>query len=143
MNYRIAELKDTEELDNLLSLLIKDEKENYDNTIESTEVKDYYKNMIIRENNIIYLCKKENKIIGYVFVKTPENVAIINALYVLPEERGKGIASNLLKLAINWIKEKNIKTVEISVLSKNTKAKELYKKCGFNEIFKETYRQNL
>lgn len=143
MNYRKAELKDTKELDNLLSLLIEDEKENYDSTIKSTKVENYYENMIIRDNNVIFLSEENNKILGYVFIKTPENIAIINALYVLPEERGKGIASHLLELAINWIKENNIKNMEISVLSKNTRAKELYKKFGFNEIFKETYRQNL
>jgi len=143
MNYRIAELKDTGELDKLLSLLIKDEKENYDSTIESTEVKNYYKNMITREKHIIYLCEKDNKIVGYIFIKIPENVAIIDALYVLEEERKNGIASRLIELGMNWIKENNIKAVEISVLSKNTKAKELYSKFGFTKTFKETYRQNI
>lgn len=67
----------------------------------------------------------------------------VNELYVKPEERKQGIASELLE-KIKEIAEKNegIDTIELSVDVENTAAKNLYRKNGFeverNRMVKNT-----
>lgn len=139
MNYRVATIEDAEKLDNLLSKLIEDEKNNYDDSIESTIVKGFYKNMISRENTIIYLCEDDSFIVGYIYAIINGRKGKIDALFVEKDYRNKKIASNLIEYIKNWFKEKNINDIEISVLSKNTIAKKLYNKKGFI-TFKETMK---
>lgn len=130
MNYRVATVEDAEELDNLLSKLIQDEKRNYDGTIESTMVKDFYKNMIPRENTIIYLCEDKGVIIGYIYGFIDDKKGKIDALFVEKNYRNRKIASTLLEYIKNWFGDKNINDIEISVFSKNIIARNLYNKYG-------------
>lgn len=143
MNYRVANIKDANKIDNLLTKLIAYEKNNYDNTIENIVVKNFYKNIIVKDDHIIYLCEDENVIIAYIYTYiNDKKEAIIDALFVEKEYRNKHIASNLIKLAKAWIKEKNIKNIKINVYSKNKIAKQLYIKLGFKN-FKEILKLDL
>lgn len=142
MDYRVANVNDAKQIDNLLTKLIADEKQ-YDNTLENIIVKDFYKNIIIKNNHIIYLCEDKGTVVAYIYTYiNDKNEAIIDALFVEEEYRNKHIASNLIKLAKTWIKEKNIKNIKISVLSDNKIAKQLYIKFGFKP-FKEILKIEL
>lgn len=143
MNYRIAKLEDARELDNLLTKLIDDERTKYDNSIEPMLVQDFYKNELLHDNKRIYLCEDKGRIVGYIYIIIDnEGVARIDALYVEEDYRHRSIASNLLEKSLEWLKEEQIKRVEISVLSENVAAKKLYEKHGF-EVFKETLKIDL
>ena len=64
---RKAELKDTKEANNLLTLLIRDEKQ-YDSSInEKCVISGFYENMISNDSNILLVAEIDNKIIGYLF----------------------------------------------------------------------------
>jgi ribosomal-protein-alanine N-acetyltransferase len=60
--------------------------------------------------------------------------AEILTLGTLPEFRGKGIASQLLKTGLEKLKAEGVKTVFLEVGSQNFPAKRLYIANGFEEI---------
>ena len=134
MNFREATINDCEEIDNLLTKLIDDERINYDNTLqEGYIVKNFYEKYINDNDKKIYVCVDEDKIVGYIYIIINDNIiAKLDALYVLEEHRNKGIAKELIKMAINYIKQnKAIRRIEINVLSENKIAKKLYEKINF------------
>ncbi len=141
MNFRSANLQDSLQLDNLLTKLVKDEKNNYDKYIKIEEINGFYQNILVNNNTKAFVCEKNNKIIGYIYCYVNnESIGIIDALYIEEEYRGLGIATKLIELTINWLKnEKLVELIEISVMDKNKLAKKLYKKLGFQK-FKETLR---
>ena len=130
--------------DNLLTKLIQDERQ-YDKSIDKGfVVKDYFKNVIKNEENIL-LCYEENNIIkGYIYLKQIINNNkkgyLIDGLYVEELYRNKSIASKLIEKALNITKDNGIEVLEINVMSQNKKAIKLYKKYGFNE-FKICFRK--
>ena len=123
--------------DTLLTKLIQDEKK-YDSTIdEKFVVKDYFKNIIQDEKNILLCYEEDNKILGYTFLKpievNKEHAYIINGIYVEEEYRKRGIATKLIEESLKILKEKNIKIIDINAFCKNEAAMNLYKKFGFKE----------
>ncbi len=65
----------------------------------------------------------------------------ISAIYVNPEIRKKGIATNLLRTALRWAKENGCQEADLNVFADN-KAKVLYEKLGFR-IFRYEMRMDL
>ena len=134
---REAVLSDGTSLDNLLSLLIEDERKYDKNISPFIMILDYYKNFIDKENNIFYVYEQDNKIVGYVYAKIlndgtmVKSKAVIDALYVDEKYRKKGIAKSLLNKVLERLSEYDISSMEISVMSKNTVAKKLYESLGF------------
>ena len=140
MNFRSANLQDSLQLDNLLTKLVKDEKNNYDKYIKIEEINGFYQNILVNNNTKAFVCEENNKIVGYIYCYVNnESIGILDALYVEEEYRGLGIATKLIELAIDWLKENRVKVIEISVIDKNELAKKLYAKLGFQK-FKETLR---
>ena len=129
------------QLDNLLTKLVEDEKINYDKYINIGKINGLYQTLLINNNTHAFVCEENNKIVGYIYCYVNnESIGILDALYIEEEYRGLGIATKLIELAINWLKdEKLVKLIEISVMDKNELAKKLYKKLGFQK-FKETLR---
>ena len=56
----------------------------------------------------------------------------IKRMYVLPEKRGKGIASAVLKELETWSKELGFSTLILETGNKQTEAIALYKKTGYH-----------
>ena len=132
--------------DNLLTKLIQDEKKYNDYIDDNFVVKDYFKNVIKDEKNIL-LCYKEDEIIkGYIYLKNiiEDNKSgyLIDGLYVLEEYRNNGIAKELINSSLSILKSKNINFIDVNTMYKNKEANNLYKSFGFNE-FKISYRMNL
>ena len=144
MIVRVLDVERANICDDLLTKLIQDERQ-YDKSIDKGfVVKDYFKNVIKNEENIL-LCYEENNIIkGYIYLKQMINNNkkgyLIDGLYVEELYRNKGIASKLIEKALNITKDNGIEVLEINVMSQNKKAIKLYKKYGFNE-FKICFRK--
>lgn len=141
MNYRIrkATIHDTKKLNELLTLLIRDEKK-YDNNInEEFKVKSFYEYIINKENNYLLVAESSNTIISYLYgyIIDDENtvinkVAKIDALYIEEEYRHHGIGSSLIKEFKNIIKDK-VKYLEVNTFNNNKEAISTYKNNGFSE----------
>lgn len=111
-----------EEKDKQLSSIAQRLKESY----ESTD-----------SESILGCFDEENRPIGMValFRERREKLrhkATINAMYVVPEARSKGIGKALLMEAINRGKEmKGLEQINLGVVVTNIEAKNLYVRCGF------------
>ena len=148
MLYRKALMKDSKYLDNLLTMLIQDERQ-YDNSIdEYFIVTDFYQNYILDDTKFLYLAEDNKKIIGYIYGylkkdDTNKNkTAYLDALFIDNDYREKGIANNLIKAFKKWAKENKCSNIEVNVCSNNIKAKNLYLKNNF-QSFKETLKCNI
>ena len=123
--------------DKLLTKLIREESL-YDNVIFiDFIVNDYFKNEIKNKNNILLIYEENGTIEGYIYlkaIKDEEQIGyLIDGLYVEEEYRNQKIATKLLEYSLSILSEKKISFIDINVLSKNTIAKKLYKKIGFEE----------
>lgn len=141
---RISELKDTKEANNLLTLLIRDEKQ-YDPSInENCVISRFYEDMISNDSNILLVAEIDNKIIGYLYGYIVDNgntyldkVSKLDALYIIKEYRKNKIATKLINEFKSWSLKNGVKYIELQVLNDNTSAVNLYKKEGFRS-FKST-----
>ena len=148
MLYRKALMKDSKYLDNLLTMLIQDERQ-YDNSIdEYFIVNDFYQNYILDDTKFFFLAEDNKKIICYIYGylkkdDTNKNkTAYLDALFIVSDYRKKGIANNLIKEFKKWAKENKCSNMEVNVCTNNIKAKNLYLKNNF-QSFKETLKCNL
>ena len=135
MLIRISDEINANECDELLTKLIQDEKQYNAFINENFIVKDYFKNVVKDEQNILLGYKENKEIVGYIyfkFVKDEEAFGyLIDGLYVEEEYRNKGIAKSLIEEGLRIIKEKDIDFIDINVMSKNETAVYLYKSFGF------------
>ena len=132
--------------DDLLTKLIQDERK-YDDSIDKNFlVKDYFKNVIKNENNILLCYEEDNIIKGYIYLKPVVNDDkkgyLIDGLYVDTMYRNNGIATKLIENAIKILKDNNLNFIDINVMANNIDAINLYKHFGFNE-FKISLRKNM
>lgn len=142
---RVLDLETANVCDELLTKLIQDERQ-YDESIdENFIVKDYFKNVISNEDNILLCYIDENIVKGYIYLKpTGDNKKgyLIDGLYVKEEYRNNGIGKALISEAINLIKDKEVDYIDINVMNNNLNAIKLYKSLNFNE-FRITFRKDL
>lgn len=118
---------------------------------EITRQNSIYFNIELREEDIsmpeeeekfgstTYMAEVNNKIVGKVRLNVEEGVGGIYGLGILPEYRGKGYGREMLSLAVEKLKEKDIKDIMLQVEAKNKKALNLYKSCGFEETTTMNY----
>lgn len=142
MIIQIIDELDCNQCDILLTKLIQDEKQ-YDDTIsDNFVVKNYFKNIVKLKDNVLLGYKKDNKIVGYLYLKPIENHYLIDGLYVEKEYRNQSIATSLIKEAEKILKQKGIKYVDINVLNNNKLAKDIYESLEF-KVFKIELRKEL
>ena len=143
MLYRKALINDAKYLDNLLTMLIQDERQ-YDNSIdENFVVTNFYQNYIEDNTKLLYLAEENNEIVGYIYGyfkkddTNQNNIAYLDALFIKNEYRHQGIANKLIEELKKWAIKNNCTNIEVNVCSQNIKAKNLYLKNNFYS-FKET-----
>ena len=142
---RVLDLETANICDELLTKLIQDERQYDDSIDENFIVKDYFKNVISNEDNILLCYMDENIVKGYIYLKpTGDNKKgyLIDGLYVKEEYRNNGIGKALISEAINLIKDKEVDYIDINVMNNNLNAIKLYKSLNFNE-FRITFRKDL
>jgi len=80
-----------------------------------------------------FVAKMQGKIVGFIGIwYEGKKLHIINVA-VHPDERGKGIGTNLLLFAINLAKELGYEAVYLEARKSNVSAQRLYRKLGFKE----------
>jgi ribosomal protein S18 acetylase RimI-like enzyme len=105
--------------------------------------KKYAENIVglIRKDDRLYLlAQTENSIVGFLegnIFELPEVFAYkkrfhIRVVYVISESRKQGIASALAQEALRWACDRGCQEADLNVLFNNEKARNLYKKLGFN-----------
>jgi ribosomal protein S18 acetylase RimI-like enzyme len=85
-------------------------------------------------DDLLIVYEKNGRIIGFLIATvSPARTAIINDLAVIPEERGKGIASSLYEHAIRYFKSKGINFVYCWVKQDSELSRGFWKGKGFAE----------
>lgn len=131
---------DIEEINNLLTDLIQDERQYDENINKNYAVKNYYEQFFEKKDYCVIVAKDENNnILGYGFGfimdygKVYDNkVAQLDAVYIKPEYRKKGIARQIIQYFAEWSKNNKVSYIELKVCNNNNKAIGLYEKEGFS-----------
>ena len=136
MEITFAHIRDSKELSYLKKKIwettyrgiYSDEKiDNYDYKKRETK----FKNLINRDDQQVYVCKENNKIVGYMIIGCPLHGKLdgyslaINDLGIDKEYQGKGIGKSFFKIA----KDKNIKFFNCCNYY-NYNAQKFYEKMG-------------
>jgi ribosomal-protein-alanine N-acetyltransferase len=80
-----------------------------------------------------FVAKMHGKIVGFIGIwYEGKKLHVINVA-VHPDERGKGIGTNLLLFAINLAKELGYEAIYLEARKSNVSAQRLYRKLGFKE----------
>ncbi|UKI58116.1 MAG: GNAT family N-acetyltransferase [Clostridium sp.] len=118
MDYKIrkANIKDAKSVNELLTLLIRDEKKYDININEECTIERLYEDIIPNENSIVLIAEKDKKILGYLFGYIIEKwkcilrkkSAKLEALYIDEKNIEKnGIAASLIEKKFKiWSKRK-------------------------------------
>ena len=105
--------------------------------------KKYAENIVgsLRKDDRLYLlAQTENSIVGFLegkIFELPEVFAYkkrfhISVVYVISGSRKQGIATALVQEALRWACDRGCQEADLNVLFNNEKARNLYKKLGFN-----------
>lgn len=86
----------------------------------------------------LFVAEVDNRVVGMTMVNNRRKIGYIANVMVHPTYRKKGIATKLMKNALNYVQRKKGRAV-LHVLSKNTSAKSLYTKLGFKKFENITY----
>lgn len=90
------------------------------------------------EENILFVAKNEQgKVVGCCFGEKLEDKNTIEAVYVLPEFQGLGLAKKIYDKVYERLNQYN--DTFLDVFSLNSKAINFYKKQGFSEMGKKTF----
>jgi len=86
-----------------------------------------------------FVADVNGKVVGTAMVTKRRNVGLIQTVMVHPNFRRKGIANELMKTAINYVRKRRTAKAILQVLSTNNPAKELYHKLGFKKFDDTVY----
>lgn len=143
---RKANINDTKRLNELLTLLIKDEKKYDSNINEKFKVKSFYEYIIDKKDNYLLVAESSNNIIGYLYGTIINDgdtvinkVAKIDALFIEEKYRHLGIGTSLINEFKKQVKDK-VKYLEVNTFKNNKEAISTYKNNGFKEIKSITMR---
>lgn len=67
-----------------------------------------------------------------VFLKHKRH-AYLGFMYVVPEQRGKGVSKKIIELLIAWCRQHDITELRLDVYDKNITAMKAYEKAGFTK----------
>ncbi len=88
----------------------------------------------------IYVADIDGKVIGYLTINFNKalldigTTAIIDELVVHKNYRGRGIGNRLVDNAVRKARELGCSEIGVGTECENEKAREFYKRCGFDEI---------
>lgn len=91
---------------------------------------------VIGNGDTCYIAVDKDKIIGFIiavrekFIRTNHVATVV--IGILEEYCSKGIGYTLFQNIFSWASENNVKRLELTVITENKRAVNLYKKLGFN-----------
>lgn len=121
----------------------------FDNSInEKVQFNGYHKKYIESKKHLILVAAIQDKVVGYLFGYIQElelykyPIGFLDSLFVIEEYRNHNIGTELMTHFEKWIKEKDIKYIDLKVLSNNEDAVRLYQKLNY-KIRVDLMRKNL
>jgi ribosomal protein S18 acetylase RimI-like enzyme len=96
-------------------------------------------------DTLVLVAERAGQVLGYVFA-TIEEISwrdlrgpggFVHDVYVVEESRHQGVARDLLRGAIDWIRSRGMRQVVLWSKSKNAAAQHLFTRLGFRETMIE------
>jgi ribosomal protein S18 acetylase RimI-like enzyme len=85
--------------------------------------------------DVVLLAEQDGSTVGLaVAEKRGERLGFVDLLYVRPEARGSGIASELVRAAAEQLRAQGADVLELEVLASNSQARSLYERWGFSPV---------
>ncbi len=78
-----------------------------------------------------FVCKKDEKVLGYVGISAILDEGYITNIAVFPEYRNSGVGTALIEYLFDFAKEKSLSFISLEVRESNLTAISLYQKFGF------------
>ena len=113
------------------------------------EATERYTNELQNDNALIIVAEENKEIIGYQYnfiteldYLSHDNVeCTFEAIYIIPEQRSKGIGKKLMDFSENWaINDKKVNRIKSSIYSGNIKSEKLHERYGFKPYNTEFIR---
>ncbi|MEH3114364.1 GNAT family N-acetyltransferase [Pedobacter terrae] len=116
----------------------------FDATMKEGDISYYDLQGLLRSSRAALMVVEHEKQLlasGYALIKPAEKkynlfteYAYIGFMYVVPEERGKGVNKLLLDALISWARSKGTTEVRLEVYAENASAIKAYEKAGFARL---------
>jgi len=100
--------------------------------------------VICTKNTHLFIAEDNNDIVGtltLIFNKIPTGDKVwIEDVVVDKSARGKGVGNDLTQFAIQYVKDKNIKSINLTSSPERIAANKLYQRLGFEKRDTNVYR---
>lgn len=91
-----------------------------------------------------WVAEIESEIVGYILCRikrVPEYmggvlVGELSDMWIVPSARRLGVGEKLVRIAIGWLRELEVHSIEIQVLTKNEASWKIFDKMGFKEEYR-------
>ena len=99
-----------------------------------------FQHVTYEENHLLLGAFWQKELVGYLFGFVflnypgylPRSIGFINDLFVIPEQRRKGIGKALVTAAEEWFSEREVGFFQLSIAFPNREAKLFWEKCGYS-----------
>jgi GNAT superfamily N-acetyltransferase len=100
------------------------------------------------DDRATFVASEDGKLVGYVSVEYRESPPVfargdagfVHGLYVVPDSRGTGLASDLFGRAREWADEQGCAHLELGVHPDNEPARSIYREWGFEPVREKLVR---
>ncbi|MDD3647855.1 MAG: GNAT family N-acetyltransferase [Candidatus Dojkabacteria bacterium] len=139
---QIEDLKKVQKLNHRIMFRNKEFDPDIDINFDLTEKgADFFKVALTNPDGCFFLAYHKDKLVGYangskkeVYIFRKKKYFEVENIGVIPEYKGKGIGTKLLKTLLNWAKRKGFNRAYLNCYIKNKEALVFYKKHGFEKI---------
>jgi ribosomal protein S18 acetylase RimI-like enzyme len=110
---------------------------------QSPRDRSYFENILGDDRSTIFVAV-DGKVIGFVHVRMigtpdfplfrPQARGLVDAIFVAPEYRGRGVAAALMRSAESWAVERGATGMDLSVHEFNEKAREAFTAMGYSTL---------
>ncbi|UCD09629.1 MAG: GNAT family N-acetyltransferase [Dehalococcoidales bacterium] len=115
-----------------------------------TQVETHLRNKITSDDSLVLVAMDDQKVVGYSISQITRmppfsrgnTVGVIYDMAITASHRRKGIGKEMLDGIKTWFKERDIKRIEISVVTKNTIGDSFWREQGFQDYEQILYVEN-
>jgi ribosomal protein S18 acetylase RimI-like enzyme len=99
----------------------------------------YLDNRFSEKSTRLIVAQEDGELVGFMLCLLQPNapifkertIGVISDVYVNEERRRKGVAKEMLKVALRWFKKNRVRTVSLSVAAANFEARVAWGQLGF------------
>ena len=89
----------------------------------------------------VFVYELEGEVIGYLTTRIDEDSSIgwIPNMAVIPGHQGKGIGGDLMRAALDYMRERGMECAKIETLEQNQIGSQFYPSTGFREVGRQVH----